>query len=59
MEQAYLNLVKNCIENGDFRLDRTKVGTYSLFGKQLNFDLEGGVIPLLTTKKVALKTILK
>lgn len=59
MEQAYLNLVKNCIENGDFRLDRTKVGTYSLFGKQLNFDLESGVIPLLTTKKIAVNTILK
>ena len=59
MEQAYLDLIKECIEFGDYRVDRTKVGTYSLFGKQLIFDLNGGIIPLLTTKKVAVKSILK
>lgn len=59
MEQDYLNLVKECIEHGDYRVDRTKVGTYSLFGKQLVFDLEGGILPLLTTKKVMIKSILK
>ena len=59
MEQAYLNLVKECIEHGDYRVDRTKVGTYSLFGKQLEFNLEGGIIPLLTTKKVMVKLVLK
>jgi thymidylate synthase len=42
MEQSYLNLVKDCIENGDFRIDRTK-GAYSLFGKQLIFDLNGNL----------------
>lgn len=59
MEEAYLNLVKECIEHGDYRVDRTKVGTYSLFGKQLIFDLDGQILPLLTTKKVAYKSILK
>ena len=59
MEEAYLNLVKECIEQGDYRVDRTKVGTYSLFGKQLTFDLNGKILPLLTTKKVAYKSILK
>lgn len=59
MEQAYLNLVQEVIISGDYRIDRTKVGTYSLFGKQLIFDLEGGVLPLLTTKKVMVKSILK
>lgn len=59
MEQAYLNLIEECIEQGDYRVDRTKVGTYSLFGKQLIFDLNGGVLPLLTTKKIMVKSILK
>lgn len=59
MEQEYLNLVKECIDHGDFRLDRTNIGTYSLFGPQLTFNLQGGIIPLLTTKKIAYKVILK
>jgi thymidylate synthase len=59
MEQEYLNLVKECIDNGDYRTDRTKVGTYSLFGKQLMFDLSGGILPLLTTKKIMVKSVLK
>jgi thymidylate synthase len=59
MEQEYLKLVQECIEHGDYRVDRTKVGTYSLFGKQLKFDLSDGSIPLLTTKKVVYKNILK
>lgn len=59
MEQAYLDLIKECIENGEYKMDRTKIGTYSLFGKQLTFDLKGNIIPLLTTKRVAYKSILK
>jgi len=59
MEQAYLNLINEVIEHGDYRVDRTKVGTYSLFAKQLEFDLNGGILPLLTTKKVMVKSILK
>lgn len=59
MEQSYLNLIEECIEHGDYKLDRTKVGTYSLFGKQIVFDLNDGIIPLLTTKKIAVKSVLK
>jgi thymidylate synthase len=59
MEQEYLNLIKECIEHGDYRIDRTQVGTYSLFGKQLVFDLNGDILPLLTTKKIAIKSVLK
>ena len=59
MEQTYLKLVQEAITCGDYRVDRTKVGTYSLFGSQLIFDLEGGIIPLLTTKKIMVKSILK
>jgi thymidylate synthase len=59
MEEAYLNLVREVIEHGDYRVDRTKVGTYSLFAKQLVFSLNGEILPLLTTKKVMVKSILK
>ncbi|MEB3029901.1 thymidylate synthase, partial [Parvimonas micra] len=41
---------------GDERRDRTGVGTRSVFGVQLRFDLSGGKVPLLTTKRVYWKT---
>ncbi|CCV02175.1 Thymidylate synthase [Invertebrate iridovirus 25] len=59
MEQDYLNLVDQVISCGDYHIDRTKVGTYSLFGKHLEFDLSEGIVPLLTTKKIVYKNILK
>ena len=58
-EQAYLDLVQNIIDNGEFRPDRTGTGTYSLFAPpQLRFNLSSGTFPLLTTKKVFMKGIL-
>ena len=51
-EYGYLNTLKELLKNGQKRDDRTKIGTYSLFGKSLEFSLNGGVIPLLTTKRV-------
>ncbi len=53
----YLNLVSDILENGDERMDRTGVGTISVFGRQLRFDLQQG-FPLVTTKKVFLKGII-
>ena len=51
-EQQYLALVRRVIETGVRRADRTGVGTRSVFGAQLRFDLANWTVPLLTTKKV-------
>jgi len=49
--KGYLDLVRNVLENGEERPDRTGVGTISLFGAQVRYDMREG-FPLLTTKKV-------
>ncbi|GGE93837.1 thymidylate synthase [Sphingomonas prati] len=54
-EQQYLDLLHRTWTTGDERRDRTGVGTRSLFGAQLRFDLAGDAVPLLTTKRVAWK----
>lgn len=51
MEQ-YHNLLKDILENGEERKDRTGVGTLSVFGRQLRFDLTKN-FPAITTKKLA------
>jgi len=51
-EWQYLDLMRRIWEEGDERLDRTGVGTRSVFGPQLRFDLSGGRVPLLSTKRV-------
>lgn len=55
-EYEYLNLCKDILEFGIEKNDRTGVGTRSLFGRQLQFDLGRG-FPLLTTKKVHFKSV--
>lgn len=57
-DTVYLNLMRKILSSGDYRVDRTGTGAYSLFGEQLRFDLSNGYFPLLTTKKVHLKSII-
>jgi len=56
MMQPYLDLVRRALEEGEQRSDRTGVGTRSLFGHQIRFDLADG-FPLLTNRKIHLKSI--
>lgn len=55
-EWQYLDLMRQIWEQGDERVDRTGVGTRSVFGTQIRFDLAGGAMPLVTTKRVYWKT---
>ncbi|QSB43780.1 thymidylate synthase [Tsuneonella flava] len=55
-EQQYLDLMRDIWERGSERVDRTGIGTRSVFGATLRFDLSGGAMPLLTTKRVYWKT---
>jgi thymidylate synthase len=54
--KQYLDALQNVLDNGDLRSDRTGVGTRSLFGLQLRFDLSEG-FPAVTTKKLAWRAV--
>lgn len=57
LEQPYLDLMRLVLDQGTDRHDRTGVGTRSVFGHQMRFDLSRG-FPLLTTKKLHLRSII-
>jgi thymidylate synthase len=57
-EQQYLALLRQALDHGDQRVDRTGIGTLSLFGASARFDIAQST-PILTTKRVYWKTAVK
>lgn len=55
-EQQYLDLMRHIWTHGSERVDRTGVGTRSVMGAMLRYDLADGAMPLVTTKRVYWKT---
>ncbi len=59
--RQYLDLLQHVLDHGAVKDDRTGTGTRSVFGYQLRFNLDeanGGGFPLLTTKKLHLRSII-
>jgi len=56
--RAYLELLREALDAGVVKDDRTGVGVRSLFGRQIRFDLRDG-FPLVTTKRLHLKSIVR
>ena len=57
LDEQYQNLIYDILEFGTDKKDRTGTGTISTFGKQIRHDMSEG-FPLLTTKKMAIKTMM-
>jgi thymidylate synthase len=56
LDKKYTDLLQDILDNGTRKMDRTKTGTISVFGRQIRHKMSDG-FPLLTTKKMAWKTM--
>jgi len=54
--RTYLDALQEILDFGDEKTDRTGVGTQSIFGYQMRFDLTKG-FPAVTTKRLAWKSV--
>jgi len=57
LDKQYQDLLQDILDNGITKSDRTGTGTISVFGRQIRHNLNDG-FPLLTTKKMAIKSIM-
>lgn len=58
-ELQYLNIIRNILTHGNYRMDRTGTGVWSKFGYTMRFDLSNGQFPLLTTKRVFFRGVVE
>lgn len=58
-EYQYLNIIQQILSSGKSRIDRTNIGTLSIFGTQMKFSLRNNILPLFTTKKVFFRGIVE
>ena len=57
-EYQYLDILREILDHGDKRVDRTGVGTLALFGRHMRFDVSNA-FPVLTTRKIYWQTAIK
>ena len=57
LDSSYQTLLRDVLDTGILKSDRTGTGTSSIFGRQIRHDMSDG-FPLLTTKKMAVKTMM-
>jgi thymidylate synthase len=56
--RAYLDLMREALEQGAIKAERTGTGVRSVFGRQIRFDLSQG-FPLVTTKRLHVKSVVR
>jgi thymidylate synthase len=59
VDSEYFSLVQNVLTNGTRRQNRTNIPTISIFGTQNRYNIKDNALPLLTTKKMPFKMIVK
>lgn len=58
-EYQYLDLIKNVLDNGVEKNDRTGTGTFSVFGTQSRYSIRDQTMPLITTKRVFWRAVVE
>lgn len=58
-ENKYLDTIKKVFNKGIYKLDRTKIGTLSLFGKSFKYDIRNYRLPLFTHRKMFYRGIIE